>query len=114
MRSSLVGALLFPCVVAATAHAQSAPPPKDRWQLLAREGECAEIASLRRRFADLPAVSEPEQFLAFVRSRGLGATASNLAVPPPGKAVRVEVPERGLDLVFVTEGLCSTTIKRAR
>jgi len=99
MRSSVAALVLGTCV-ATFAAADSA-----RWMLMARHGECAEIASLKRRLPDLGEVADPAAFVDRMRRSGYQVSSSEIAVAG-GRAVEVKVPEKDLSLVFVAAGLC--------
>jgi len=86
--------------VAAPAAAQ------ERWMLMARHGECTEIATLERRIPGLGSVASPAAFAERMRRDGLQVISEPLA-DTGGKAVQVKVPEKNLSLVFVMQELCS-------
>lgn len=96
----LVRSVLLACVAISPAAAET------RWMLMARHGECAEVASLKRRIPDLGDVADPVAFADKMRRSGHQVTSSDVAVPG-GKAVEVKVPEKGLALLFVTAELCA-------
>ncbi|HMV00167.1 MAG TPA: hypothetical protein PKD04_03735 [Rhodocyclaceae bacterium] len=77
------------------------------WALLAREGGCHPIASLKRRLADLPEVRDPDAFQAYVQAKGWRFDRKAHAVPA-GKAVEFAVESQGLALLFVTREMCSS------
>jgi hypothetical protein len=87
------------CVTLAAAAADA------RWMLMARHGECAEIATLKRRVPDLGEVADPAAFVAHMRRAGLQVISEPLA-DTGGKAVQVKVPAKDLSLVFVKQELC--------
>ena len=74
--------------------------------MMARHGECHEIASLKRRIPDLGEVADPAAFVEKMRRAGHQVSTSDLALPG-GKAVEVKVPEKGLALLFVPAALCA-------
>ena len=78
----------------------------ERWMLMARHGECHEIASLKRRVPDLGEIAEPAAFVEKMRRAGHQVSTSELALPG-GKAVEVRVPDKGLSLIFIPAGLCA-------
>ena len=78
----------------------------ERWMLMARHGECTEIASLKRRIPDLGEIADPAAFVARMRRDGLQVVSEPLA-DTGGKAVQVKVPEKNLSLVFVMQDLCA-------
>jgi hypothetical protein len=94
----VLAALLIICAAVATADG-------GRWMLMARHGECAEIASLKRKIPDLGEVADPAAFVERIRRRGYQVSSSDIAVDG-GKAVEVKVPEKDLSLIFVAAGLC--------
>ena len=101
--AGLIACLAFSC--AATAEAA------DKWFLMGRHGECAEVASLKRKVPDLGEVRDPVAFAAFMRAKGHEVTTNALPVPK-GKAQEVKVPAAELFLVFVTADLCEAPPQR--
>lgn len=106
--------LLLPmCLLANSGAAQTgAPadrvaPSAERWLLMGRHGECAPIATLRRKVPDLGEVNDPQAFAAFMRNKGFEVTATQQALPK-GKYWELVVPAKELSLVFVTPELCQT------
>jgi hypothetical protein len=87
------------------ASAADAVAADTRWMLMARHGECAEIATLERRIPDLGAVATPDAFAERMRRDGLQVISAPLA-DTGGKAVQVKVPAKNLSLVFVKQELC--------
>jgi hypothetical protein len=85
-----------------TLCAQSA----EQWMLMARHGECAEVASLKRKVPDLGEIRDPDAFAAHMRRKGFEVTSAKHATPK-GKAQEVKVPAAELFLLFVTSELCS-------
>ena len=73
---------------------------------MSRHGECAEIASLKRKIPDLGEVADPASFVDRMRRGGYQVSSSDIPVPG-GKAVEVKVPEKDLSLIFVAAGLCA-------
>ena len=94
-------------VLAAAAPAVAA----DKWFLMARHGECAEVSSLKRKVPDLAEVRDPAAFAALMRAKGHQVTTNALPVPK-GKAQEVKVPAAELFLVFVTVELCEAPPQR--
>ena len=81
------------------------------WFLQSRHGECSPVRGLARKFADLGPVADPQDFIEFVRAKGL--TVSSKALPvQAGAAVQVLVPQKELALVFVTAELCGAAATR--
>ena len=75
------------------------------WFLMSRHGECADIASLKRKIPDLGEVRDPAAFIQLMRDKGYQVTVNKVATST-GKVVEVKVPERELSLMFVTPDVC--------
>lgn len=74
---------------------------------MSRHGDCFEIqAALKRKFDDLPVITGPEQFVGEMRRRALVVTTTR--PEGTGDAVIVDVPARGLSLIFVSRARCRT------
>jgi len=83
-----------------------------KWFLMARHGECAEIFSLQRK---IPGLGEPEtlgSFIDIMESKGYSVHQQSLPVPNDS-AVEVNVPELSLGLIFVTPELCSVYLEHS-
>ena len=93
------------CLLGESAGAQMVAPPSERWLLMARHGECAPVASLKRKVPDLGDIADPQAFAAFMRRQGFEVTATQHTLPK-GKYWEVNVPAKELALVFVTPELC--------
>ena len=78
----------------------------EQWMLMARHGECAEVASLKRKVPDLGDIRDPDAFAAHMRKKGYEVTSTRHATPK-GKAQEVKVPATELFLLFVTLEVCS-------
>ena len=83
----------------------------ERWFLMARHGECAEVATLKRRVPELGEINDPQAFAALIRGQGYEVVSTPVAVPQ-GKAHEVKVPQKELFLLFVTAELCSGSVAR--
>ncbi len=90
-----LGVMSLPSVVAA-----------ERWSLLARHGECAEVETLKRKVPDLGAINDPHAFALFMRGKGYAVVLNPMTLPR-GQAYEVRVPEKELFLIFVTAPICS-------
>ena len=75
------------------------------WFLMSRHGECADIASLKRKIPDLGEVRDPAAFIQLMRVKGYQVTVNEIATPT-GKVVEVKVLARELSLMFVTPAAC--------
>ncbi len=100
----------FAVVLAFLSAGTSAEEP-DRWQLMARHGECAEISGLRRLFPDMENVTTPDAFAQFVAQKGMTAKIETMPVPV-GKLRSVEISEKQLHLLFATHSLCLSLIMK--
>jgi hypothetical protein len=85
----------------------------ERWLLFSRHGECAEVATLKRKVPDLGQINTPQAFVSFMRSKGLSVTSAPMALPG-GQAHEVNVPALELSLVFVTSELCARAEVRGK
>ena len=65
------------------------------WFLISRHGECADIASLKRKVPDLGEVRDLSDFIQFMCDKGYQVTVNEVATPT-GKVAEVKVPEREL------------------
>ncbi|MBH0191102.1 MAG: hypothetical protein HP492_04910 [Nitrospira sp.] len=81
------------------------------WFLFSRHGECAEIASLKRKVPDLGEVRDPDAFITLMRDKGHRVTVIETSVPN-GRLVEVTVPDQGLAVAFVTAALCRSVETR--
>jgi hypothetical protein len=77
----------------------------DKWLLMARHGECTEIAKLGSRIPELAQARDPYAFVKLMRQKGHAASADEMPASG-GRAVEVRVPERNLAMVFATRELC--------
>ena len=93
--------LMMPTTVQAT----------ERWLLMSRHGECADLGVLKRKVPDLGEVRDPGAFVSFMRQKGYEVTVTRVSVPI-GKAQEVKVPQKELFLTFVTSEMCSGHEKR--
>jgi hypothetical protein len=88
--------------------AGAASASAEAWMLMARHGECSEIALLKRKLPDLPVdARDPTAFLRFLDRKGLRYTTQLHPSPDVGPAVvEVQAPDAGLALLFVPARLC--------
>lgn len=96
--AAILGTMLPGGIVSVAASGQ-------QWLLMARHGECMEIARLRRKVPELGDVDDPYSFVKLMQKKGHTVTSTEM-MKTKGKAVEVKVPERELSLVFVTPELC--------
>ena len=78
----------------------------ERWFLMSRHGDCAEVGTLKRKVPDIGEVNDPQAFATFMRGKGHAVTTTPISVPK-GRAWDVKVPEKELFLLFVTSEICS-------
>jgi len=88
-----------------------APQAAERWLLLSRHGNCADVQVLKRKVPDLGEITEPEAFVSLMRQKGHEATLARISVPR-GKAFEVSVPKKGMSLIFVTSEMCNGRDRR--
>ncbi len=91
---------------AATASGKSL----EKWFLMSRHGECAQIATLQRKVSDLPAIEDPVSFSRYMRARGYTVIEQDLELPGVG-AIQIEVVELSLNPIFVTEPVCNNYLE---
>ena len=75
------------------------------WYLISRHGQCTEIKVLERKVTDLGDVTSPDRFVNLMNSRGYTVVATEIP-ELKGDAVRVNVPAKGLSVIFVRKLLC--------
>lgn len=86
-------------------HAQSGVPVPDRWMVASGEGSCAAVTSIAGELRDVPAWQGPEDFVNALREKGL--QVSTVMGEYQGRyMVKVVVPARHVDVVFVPYSLC--------
>lgn len=83
------------------------------WFLLSRHGECSEIAVLKRKIDDIDGINNPADFIRLMRQRGYDVTERTMP-EVGGDAVRIDVPEKGLSLLFVRAIICSENEQNQR
>jgi len=83
----------------------------EKWFLMSRHGECAEINSLQRKIPDLDGIEDPESFTKLMKEKGYEVITNELK-ELQGKALEVSVPEKGLSLIFVIGSICKVFVDR--
>ena len=90
----------------------------ERWFLMSRHGECAEITILQRKFPDLGNIKDPQVFISFMEGKGHKVIVkdlySNERKEVQGIAFVVRIPSEGLSLTFVKGLMCEEFIYRER
>ena len=77
----------------------------EKWFLMSRHGECADIKSLQRKIPDIEGIEDPQSFSKLMKEKGYEVISNELK-ELQGKAVEVNVPNEGLSLIFVVESVC--------
>ncbi len=77
----------------------------EKWFLMSRHGECADIKSLQRKIPDIEGIEDPQSFSKLMEEKGY-EVITNEPKELQGKAVEVSVPKEGLSLMFVVESVC--------
>jgi hypothetical protein len=75
---------------------------------MSRHGECTEIAVLERKVAGIGGIDSPTAFIRVMRQRGFDVTERTMP-EVGGDAMQVDVPKKGLSLLFVKASLCPDT-----
>jgi hypothetical protein len=83
----------------------------ERWFLMSRHGDCAEVGVLQRKVPDLGEIRDPDAFASFMRKKGYEVTSTRVSVAD-GKAREVNVPQKELFLIFVTSEMCRSAEAR--
>ena len=79
-----------------------------KWLLMSRHGECSEIGVLKRKVSDIDGINNPTDFIRLMRQRGYDVIERTMP-DVGGDAMQVDVPEKGLSLLFVRAILCPGT-----
>ena len=83
----------------------------ESWFLMARHGECQKINILQRKIPEIDGINNPESFIKLMESLGHKAIVKKLE-GLEGKAVQINVPARGLALMFVKKSICKEIVKK--
>ena len=92
--------LIFIFLVFGTAEAESS-----EWYLMSRHGQCSEIKILERKVPDLGNVTSPDAFVNLMEDRGYDVAVNEMS-ELNGNAVQVNVPKKGLSVIFVKKLFC--------
>ena len=92
-------------IIGSTGVAWSADSNPGGWMLAAGDGGCADLSVLRGKTLDLLAWQTPEEFVNHLRARNENVSTVTAKVEP-GYMVKVVVPQRGIDVVFVPLPVC--------
>lgn len=77
----------------------------ERWFLMSRHGECAQVGVLKRKVPDLGEIGDPGAFAELMRRKGYEVTSTRVSVHKRA-AWEVKVPQLELFLLFVTSEMC--------
>lgn len=83
----------------------------EKWFLMSRHGECAEIKSLQRKIPDIDNIDDLQSFTLFMERKG-HKVISNELKETQGKAFQVDIPEKDLSLIFVKSTMCKEYISK--
>lgn len=88
----------------------------EKWFLMSRHGECAEIGVLQRKIPDLGNIEDPQTFILFMGKKGheviVKDVYANESEGLKGIAFDVQVPAEELSLTFVKSILCKEILNR--
>jgi hypothetical protein len=76
------------------------------WRLMGRHGGCESLSDAAKRKSEFDGVSGPRDFAAKMRRSGERVNITDQATAT-GRVVTVEVPGRGLSLIFVGSEVCA-------
>lgn len=93
------------CVLLLSAVAWADELAVSGWMMAGEQGGCADLSTIRTKTLDLLAWSSPEELINHLRARRelVGVAASKVS---PGYMVKVVVPGRSIDVVFVPIEVC--------
>lgn len=77
----------------------------DAWFLMSRHGTCEDVEVLKRKVPDLGDVRDPDAFALLMQQQGYKVTSTMISVPR-GAVRQVDVPDKGLYLMFVNADIC--------
>jgi hypothetical protein len=75
------------------------------WMLAAPDGGCMDLSAIQKKTHDLLAWNSPEEFVNHLRARNENVSTLTAKVEP-GYLVKVVVPGRDIDVVFVLFQVC--------
>ena len=103
----LIVSLLFITTFITVAHSDDT----EKWFLMARHGECAEIKSLQRKVPDIEGINDPQSFSKLMKEKCYEVITNELK-ELQGKAIEISVPDKRLSLMFVIESICKEFVER--
>ena len=98
--------ILFMVTLGTPAHGNN----PENWFLMARHGECAKIESLQKKIPELEKIKNPDEFLKLMKEQGHEVKVNKMQ-ETGGNAIEVNIPDKGLYLIFVREVLCKGRTK---
>lgn len=75
------------------------------WFLFSRHGECSEVSVLNRKLPDVGDANDPEEVAQRLRRRGEAVELTRRSASN-GEMVVMQLPKRGLSLMFVRAAMC--------
>ena len=88
----------------------------EKWFLMSRHGECADIGVLQRKIPDLGEIEDPQAFIQFMNEKGHEVIVEDVYASEreelKGVAFDVRVPAEELSLMFVKSILCKEILNR--
>lgn len=93
------------CVLLLSAVAWADELSVSGWMMAGEQGGCADLSTIRNKTLDLLAWSSPEELINHLRARREFVGVAALKVSP-GYMVKVVVPGRDIDVVFVPVEVC--------
>ena len=103
--SCVVAMMVSVCVgISSPGFAKTSDRP-DHWMVATGQGGCSAVTSITGELRDLPNWGGPEDFVNSLRAKGV--QVSTVTGEYEGRyMVKVVVPSRGVDVVFVPYSLC--------
>ena len=105
-KTKLPGCIIFlPLIVSVVLNSTVSANGSEKWFLMSRHGDCAEIKSLQRKIHDIDDIEDLQSFILFMERKG-HKVISNELKETQGKAFQVDIPEKNLSLIFVKSTMC--------
>lgn len=93
------------CVLLCMLFSRAGNADAPHWYLFSRHGQCAAIENLKRKVPEVIGIDTPGGFAELMRAQGY-EVIERVIPDSEGQAVQVDVPEKGLALIFVTASVC--------
>lgn len=78
---------------------------QDAWALMARHGECVSLADAAVRKPEFQGIAGPDELIAKLEAQGVEVHRQEIETGA-GRAVLVDAPARGLNVIFVPPAAC--------